>query len=733
MGMFQFHKIKINKYFVNIFYLIISIMFIIANCCNAQILVKAINSNEIGRAGIFPTKAKVPTFYTRLVDDKQLMEEREKVDKNSGLLRFGKRISVSLSTQTSGAWEKTPRGNVWKINIKSVGAQSINLLFDNFKLSDKAEMYIYNKAKTVLMGPIKSSQNNPLNLFGTDILGGDEISIELLDGNTDSLERSHFRINTIVHGFRLFKGLGGFGTSSSCSKNVRCRPEFEKESDAVCKIIAVDGEATASLINNSCNNFKPYILTARHNLKLCNVTEPGSNCINLPLTETEKSAVYNWVYRFQYKTEDCNGAQEPTSWYFFYGSSYRADWFNTDFALLELFTLPMPESDIKYAGWTRTNSVNAPYVGIHHPQGDVMKISIAYKTSYCSLSQNLGYGYNSTDFWSTCWNSGVTEPGSSGSPLFGRDRKILGQLLGGNSSCPYSSGDDYYGGIDKSWQGGGTISSQLNHWLGYNKNEESTETLTMPWVSGGEKVCEGSNVTYRLQDYHPYTGSVNWTAIGFIPSSGTGQVANVTAVPGFSGIGFVTFQYALQHSGCQYENPYSAGKQVYIGAPSDFYISGYPEECNNIPISFQATVDPKWNANSYKWFLDGSFIQETTDPNVQIPAQSNGNHQISLKVGNDCGFSNYETSFGFTIFGCNWFSGVYPNPAADVVNVTIDDRLKESKTIRIINAQGKIFKEVITKNNQEEIDINNIPDGLYTVLIISEKTTKSHHISVRHQ
>ena len=62
---------------------------------------------------------------------------------------------------------------------------------------------------------------------------------------------------------------------------------------------------------------------------------------------------------------------------------------------------------------------------------------------------------------------GVTEPGSSGSPLYSQAGRFIGQLHGGPSSCG-ATGDnlsDYYGRFSVSWTGGGTNSTRLSNWL----------------------------------------------------------------------------------------------------------------------------------------------------------------------------------------------------------------------------------------------------------------------------
>ena len=78
-------------------------------------------------------------------------------------------------------------------------------------------------------------------------------------------------------------------------------------------------------------------------------------------------------------------------------------------------------------------------------------------TSSCQ-SSNLSDG----NHWSVDWTRGVTEAGSSGSPLFvgvGSTRYVVGQLSGGGSSCAAPGATDYYGRFDRAYP-------SLRTWLG---------------------------------------------------------------------------------------------------------------------------------------------------------------------------------------------------------------------------------------------------------------------------
>jgi hypothetical protein len=66
----------------------------------------------------------------------------------------------------------------------------------------------------------------------------------------------------------------------------------------------------------------------------------------------------------------------------------------------------------------------------------------------------------------TVTNWGVTEGGSSGSPIFNKDHQIVGTLTGGGSFCDNQDAPDYYGRMDKHWTGNPNPANEdLVDWL----------------------------------------------------------------------------------------------------------------------------------------------------------------------------------------------------------------------------------------------------------------------------
>jgi hypothetical protein len=120
----------------------------------------------------------------------------------------------------------------------------------------------------------------------------------------------------------------------------------------------------------------------------------------------------------------------------------------SDFALIQLSSTPPASYNVEYAGWDNSGSTPSSAVGIHHPSGDVKKICFENNAPYQSSTGGAQV------WWINQWELGVTEPGSSGSPLFDNNHRIIGQLYGGAAACSGSNNNgqyDFYGRFNVSW------------------------------------------------------------------------------------------------------------------------------------------------------------------------------------------------------------------------------------------------------------------------------------------
>jgi len=401
--------------------------------------------------------AKMPAFNPSAM----LLEDETLNLKGNGPFRFGKNFDVNLNPSSAGSWFTYPNGDkLWQVEISSTNAYSINLQFSYYNLPPDAEMFIYNKNRTMLMGAFTHLNNQEDGLFATDLVQGDKIIVEYFEPAQVS-GLGAFNISTVTHAYRnIFSEefTKGFGTSGTCQFNVACPLAVGWEDQIRSSVMLVSGGngfCSGSLVNNTSLDGKPYVLTANH----CGSSGFGS-----------------WVFRFNWESASCNNPASSPAFQSLTGGVQRANSAGTDMSLVEitggLSSGTIPTSyNAYFSGWSNLNIPADSAFGIHHPDGDIKKFSIAKNATQSSTMSGA-----------VCWRvgqwtSGCTEGGSSGSPLYDQNKRIIGQLYGGPSACGASAANMYdnYGKFATSWLGGGTNSTQLKFWL--DPNNTATTTL----------------------------------------------------------------------------------------------------------------------------------------------------------------------------------------------------------------------------------------------------------------
>jgi hypothetical protein len=183
------------------------------------------------------------------------------------------------------------------------------------------------------------------------------------------------------------------------------------------------------------------------------------------------------VTYWNYQSSRCGGARNGTLNQFNTGSRFLSSSAKSDFALVRLNSAPNKEWGVTYAGWDNSGVDASSAVAIHHPNTD--EKSISFENDPTTVTGYLGSEVpgDGTHVRVEDWDKGTTEPGSSGSPLFNQDHRVIGQLHGGWASCS-SQTADYYGRIYTSWEGDGSPSTRLkDHLDARNTGASVTDTL----------------------------------------------------------------------------------------------------------------------------------------------------------------------------------------------------------------------------------------------------------------
>jgi len=546
--------------------------------------------------------------------------------------RVGVSVPVNLNIDNSGVWTDLPDGGkLWRLSLKIEGAQALGVYYDNFWLPYGGELYLYNEEKTFVIGAYTEENNNPDCMFATQLVEGDLVTLEYYQPAEQTIEPM-ISISEVAYNYRgvHFEVSPERGGSSWCMINVNC-PEgdnWQDEKKGVVKQYMKIGWSyyfcSGTLINNTEQDLAPYILTAWH----C-----GEGATTNDFNQ--------WVFYFNYESATCNGNWGPSN-NTMTGCDKRAEGSYTtgsDFLLLEL-NYGVPTSyNAYYNGWDRRNLGADSGASIHHPAGDIKKIS-TYNQSLTSSQWNSNGVLSHWKVWwqETVNGTSITEGGSSGSPIFSQDGLVVGDLTGGppdNCTNPLYS---LYGKVSYSWDQMGTANSQrLKPWL----DPGSYGPMTWEGTYGGtEPNPDFSADQTQLQtggevDFEDMsTGNPlewEWTFEGGDPSSFSGKTPpSITYnTPG-------RYDVTLECTNTIGSGTKDSVEMIVVGAPAaDFSASStYISSGDAIDFADESVGDPvSWN-----WTFEGGTPETSTDQHpTGIGYDAQGAYDVTLEVENEYG------------------------------------------------------------------------------------------------
>lgn len=687
---------------------IISLIICFTTYCNINAQVKTKIFNQGIPAQLTPiNKSIIPEkIITAPVEFIKLLSRVKPENPVEYSNKFAIPVKIDLDILANAKEIEEKNTTTFAITINAEKVLNISLQFNNFFLSEHSVLSIYTENE--LTDSITAKENNENKVWATRVYQGNKLTI-VLRLPSDEKEQVSLKINQVNFGFKKFGTdyFGNTGASAPCNINVIC-PEgngWQNERNSVA-LIVVNGQenCTGSLVMNTCNTNIPYFLTANH-------------CLS--------GNVANWVFQFQTWSATCIG---NTGWredVQFNGATLRANNVASDFALLQLNQTPQPNSGINYSGWNRNANAPNGSVCLHHPEGDLMKFSRDFDPSGVSSWGGVN------NHWVSVFEQGTVEPGSSGSPLYDMNHRIVGQLHGDQQNqgnyCAQRRGE--YGRFDISWTGGGTNATRLSNWLDPNNSGSLTTNTTnisllTQEISGDNTFCTTSN-NYTITNLPP-GATVIWSttpsniAHPNCPTCPTGTTlakdndGTITLTATISNVcgGPIT----INKTGIQVGIPFSESNTFVYAEDINIFVSHPPE----------------FIVNAYKWEMDGVFYRQTNAPMLKT-TQALQCHDWSVSFVTACG----ESSLTYPVsIGCDGFTSqysVYPNPATS--NITIDGTKKNKsiKEIQIADKLGNIKK--ISKYSGDlkivNFNVSGLSSDIYYIRIFDGQKWESKQLRIQ--
>jgi lysyl endopeptidase len=460
---------------------------------------------------------KIAVRQLPALDLAQVAAEDKTDELNDLSPRFAVPRAVDVSPESDGSWELTGDGrHVWRYRVRSDVASSFNFGFTEYFMPKGGELWVYSPDFQSRFGPYTNENNHAHRQLWTPVVLGNDAVIEL---SLPATERNSYRL----HLTQIGQGYRGFGAkdltprpgckpggnknentpkSGSCNMDVACLGASDPWQNNR-RSVAAQGTGgsrvcTGSLLNNTTGDRSMLYITATH----CGVTAANAPSLfvywnfdaptcRLPGSAASGSgAVVGAVNQTQTGATFLAQTNSPFS-----GATAAGT--RSDVTLVRFNTAANPAFNLYWSGWDRqdiASTCSAPVdptatdglcASIHHPNGNEKRITFVQENMFtANISSATGV------HWQANWDPtppilpniptpqptslppGVTEPGSSGSPLYNADRRLVGVLSGGPSACGATGASlaDQYGKLAHAWEGLGSATTRVKDYLDPNNS-----------------------------------------------------------------------------------------------------------------------------------------------------------------------------------------------------------------------------------------------------------------------
>lgn len=384
------------------------------------------------------------------------------------MLRVAQEVTLA-PTLAEGRWQLDSERAHWQLRIQTADAHHVGLALDDWQFPPGALIHVHNDRSS--RGPMPAERRGSDGRLWIPALPGDAVSLQV---SMPAAALSVFQPGTL----RLQYGThdisartSQIGTAGACHIHTACPQGDPWRDDIAATARILVGNSllcSAVLVNNTAEDGDPLLLTADH----CRI---GSGPERFPASSV--------VALFNFESTRCDGGGPHSASDWLGGASLLYRHLDTDTALIRL-DQSVPESfAVHFSGWDARPVTASAGAGIHHPTGDLKRISL-FDTPTLAMQVNVTGADNgesqTVQAWRVHWAEGATEPGSSGSGLWNQDQRVVGVLSGGSSACNDNGSantlPDFYGRLSLAWDSPGALGTPLRALL----DKTDSGTLSFP-------------------------------------------------------------------------------------------------------------------------------------------------------------------------------------------------------------------------------------------------------------
>lgn len=389
--------------------------------------------------------------------------------RSSSALRMGThRVFVGIARPALGEqattaaqmrWVAVAGGHAARVALGSPGAASLRLAIDLAGVPEDVEMVFFGSAvPDRLEGPVRvATIRDRTRPWWSPLTEGATQTVEFFVPARHDPRVLALGVSGVSHLFtspssRMTKRLIDIGDAGACNVDITCSPlagsaTFRNTAESVAQMVYnLDGLTAlcsgSLLADSDAATQVPWFYGANH------CFENGDPPYKNPAQMQAVANTLTTLWRFE--ASSCNSGQPNPAWtQVGGGATVLHSNVETDVLFMQLNAAP--PAGAFYSGWD-ANPIGGGngVVAIHHPEGDLKKVS---RGSVQGLF-TPGVGGGGASFIEVLWNSGTTEPGSSGSGLWttnGTDYFFRGGLFGGTAECALPQETDFYSRFDRAY------------------------------------------------------------------------------------------------------------------------------------------------------------------------------------------------------------------------------------------------------------------------------------------